>query len=140
METITEKQITDVLLLFYEKVRIDPVIGPVFWVVADWDEHILRLSEFWSSLMLTSGRYKGNPMSMHLLHADQIKPEMFNRWLELWRITTSELLAPAIAGEMQTKALRIAARLSFAVCGTLPPNPVGASELTTPALRGYCRL
>ena len=42
--------------------------------------------------MLTSGRYKGNPMAAHLKHRDAIRPAMFERWLELWRETARETL------------------------------------------------
>ena len=48
--------------------------------------------DFWSSVMLTTGRYKGNPMMMHLKHVARIRPEMFARWLELWRETACEVL------------------------------------------------
>ncbi len=43
------------------------------------------------SLMLTTGRYKGNPLSMHLAHAEKFRPLMFIKWLEIWRETTDEL-------------------------------------------------
>ncbi|WP_112834623.1 MULTISPECIES: DUF1971 domain-containing protein [unclassified Rhizobium] len=135
MEAITEAEITLVLERFYEKVRRDPEIGPVFDVVTDWDEHIVRLSEFWSSLMLTSGRYKGNPMSMHMMHSDKIRPGMFNQWLTLWMQTTSELLTQSIAALMQAKASRIASRLSLTVCGSLPPGPV--THISLPRSKPY---
>lgn len=106
------EQITNLLSVFYERVRKDPELGPVFnRIVDDWDEHLTRLEDFWSSLMLASGRYKGNPLAMHALHSDLITPVMFDRWLVLWTRTTDELLAPDIATIMQTKAQRIAERL-----------------------------
>jgi len=114
-QILTDEKIEVVLRAFYERVREDPQLAEVFSVVEDWDEHITRLSEFWSSLMFTSGRYKGNPVSMHLVHRELIEPEMFDRWLELWEKTTSELVARDIALQMQAKASRIAARLSRAL-------------------------
>lgn len=116
---LEESQIPPVLERFYEKVRRDPMLGPVFAVVADWPEHLQRLSEFWSSLMLTSGKYKGNPVAMHLIHADKIEPAMFVRWLAIWRETTDEMLPAAVAQEMQIKAGRIAARLNLALTGEM---------------------
>lgn len=69
---------------FYTKVRQDELIGPLFnSAVADWNEHLEKLGAFWSSVMLTSGRYKGNPMAAHLRHASTIEPHMFDRWLDL---------------------------------------------------------
>jgi len=115
---ITEAELRDVLAKFYEGVRADPVLGPVFnGIVDDWDSHMLRLEEFWSSLMLSSGRYKGNPVAMHMMHAAVIKSEMFERWLELWRKTTDEILSPEAARLLQERADRIAVRLQLSMFG-----------------------
>lgn len=132
MEPITERQISDVLHRFYTRVRADDQLAPVFAVVEDWDEHLLRLGEFWSSVMLTSGRYKGNPVSMHAIHAHRIRPEMFTRWLELWHATTDELLLPPVAATMQVKAARIASRLSAAVLGARPAATAPAPPSAAP--------
>lgn len=116
MDAIDEAGLPVLLERFYERVRRDPLLGPVFaGAVHDWPSHIARLSDFWSSVMLTSGRYKGNPVAMHTLHADSITPDMFGRWLEIWRSTTEELLTPADAGRMQAKAERIAESLKLAL-------------------------
>jgi len=129
---LEESQILPVLERFYGKVRRDPMLGPVFTVVADWPEHLQRLTEFWSSLMLTTGKYKGNPVAIHLIHADKIEPAMFERWLAIWRETTDEMLPLAVAQEMQIKARRIASRLNLALTGEMlepqaekpaPPRP-----------------
>jgi truncated hemoglobin YjbI len=49
------------------RARLDPVIGPVFNnAVKDWNEHLRKLYDFWSLVMLTSCRYKGNPMAAHV--------------------------------------------------------------------------
>ena len=101
---------------FYRRVREDVVLGPVFnAVVHDWPEHLERLSAFWSSVMLTTGRYKGNPMMKHLVHADRITPAMFQRWLALWAQTTEEMLSPEGAAAMQSKAQRISESLQLAI-------------------------
>lgn len=112
MDELLETDIALIIDRFYQRVRADSQLGPVFGVVNDWDTHLRTLCDFWSSLMLTSGRYKGNPLAMHIAHADKITPEMFTRWLNLWRETTNEIVAPSIAAEMQAKAERIASRFS----------------------------
>jgi hemoglobin len=132
---LEESQILPVLERFYERVRRDPLLGPVFVVVADWPEHLQRLTEFWSSLMLTSGKYKGNPVAMHLIHAEKIRPEMFARWLVIWRETTDEMLPSVVAKEMQIKAGRIASRLNLALTGEL--IEFRAEKSVVPALRPY---
>ena len=53
---------------FYAKVRVDPVLGPIFERVVrgEWGPHLETMRDFWSSVMLTSGRYKGAPVPAHL--------------------------------------------------------------------------
>ena len=89
--------------------------------VHDWPGHLEKLVAFWSSVMLTSGRYKGNPMMMHLKHKARIRPEMFERWLAIWRETTGELLAPEAAAALQEKAARIAESLQLGLFFRLDP-------------------
>ena len=62
--------------------------------------------------MLTTGRYKGNPMAAHVKHP--IEPAFFDRWLLLWRETAAELFAP-IAERFRDKAERIADSLKLAL-------------------------
>jgi hemoglobin len=101
---------------FYAKVREDSLIGPVFnAAIHDWPEHLEKLSAFWSSVMLTSGRYKGSPMAAHLRHAGSMKPEMFTRWLELWQETARETLHARAADAVVAKAERIAESLQLAL-------------------------
>lgn len=99
---------------FYAKVRQDPLIGPVFnGAIHDWDAHLVTLRAFWSSVMLTSGRYKGNPVAAHLKHV--IRPEFFDRWLAIWHETAREVFAPAAAAQFSAKADRIAESLKLAL-------------------------
>jgi hemoglobin len=110
----TESQLSLLVHRFYAKVRQDDVLGPVFnSAIHDWDEHLEKLSAFWSSVMLTSGRYKGNPMAAHLKHRDTIRPPMFERWLQLWRETAEETLGEAGAAGVVAKAERIAESLQL---------------------------
>ena len=111
---ITEPAIAALVARFYAKARLDPLIGPVFNdAVEDWDEHLRTLNAFWSSVMLTSGRYKGNPMAAHLKLP--IQPVFFERWLALWRETAAELFAPHLALQFKAKSERIAESLKLAL-------------------------
>ena len=113
---ISEEALRDLVGRFYAKVRRDPLIGPVFnGAIHDWDEHLVRLADFWSSVMLTSGRYKGRPLPAHVKHADAITPQSFERWLGLWRETTEEVMPAPVAVAMQEKAARIAESLSLGI-------------------------
>ena len=111
---IREAELGRLIPLFYARVRADPMLGPLFeGAVADWPEHLDRLEDFWSSVMRGSGRYKGNPMAAHLRHREAISPAMFDRWLQLWREAATELLPPAAATAIITKAERIAESLQL---------------------------
>lgn len=116
IEEIDEKDLARLVARFYAAVRGDVLIGPVFNdAIDDWPEHLEKLTAFWSSLMLTSGRYKGAPMAAHLKHRARITPAMFKRWLALWREATDAEMPPALAGLMQVKAERIAQSFRFAL-------------------------
>ena len=102
-------------------------LGPVFDdAIHDWPEHLDRLTDFWSSVMLTSGRYKGQPVPAHKKHGDRITPALFDRWLALWAETTGELMTPAAAAALQFKAERIAESLQLALFFKLPDRETAA--------------
>lgn len=113
---ITEESLRDLVDQFYARVRADPLIGPLFnKAIDDWPAHLDKLQAFWSSVMLTSGRYKGRPLPAHIKHAEEIDARSFARWLALWKETTDELLDPASAAALQEKAARIAESLSLGI-------------------------
>lgn len=129
--TIDEAQLERLIPHFYGLVRSDPLLGPVFdEAIEDWPAHLGKLVAFWSSVMLTSGRYKGNPMAAHIKHGARITPEMFERWLALWAKATTEMVPPEIAQALQAKAARIAESLGLALFFRLEPaaNPMDAAD------------
>jgi hemoglobin len=118
--TVTEGEIGRLVDRFYARVRQDEVLGPVFNpAVSDWPEHLQKLTDFWSSIMLTSGKYHGNPMAAHYKHLAKITPAMFDRWLALWFEATAETV-PLAAPQLQNKAMRIAESLKMALFFRLP--------------------
>jgi hemoglobin len=113
---IDEDQLKTLVDLFYARVRADPELGPIFNdAIEDWPEHLEKLAAFWSSVMLTSGRYKGNPMMAHLKHVRRITPTLFDRWLALWAQTTRDVMPPTAAAALQEKAQRISESLQYAM-------------------------
>lgn len=113
---IDEAALERLIPLFYSRVREDAELGPIFNdAVHDWPAHLDTLTAFWSSVMLTSGRYKGNPMMAHLKHKARITPELFDRWLTVWAQTTNDAMAPDAAAALQAKAARIAESLQLAL-------------------------
>lgn len=128
IDSLDEASLTRLVNKFYARVRTDPLIGPVFNnAVAHWPEHLERLAAFWSSVMLTTGRYKGQPLPAHMRHQDEITPDMFARWLALWEETATRCLAPEAAEAVVAKAHRIAASLQMMLFPLeLPQHPPGA--------------
>jgi len=131
--TLSEADIASIVPAFYAKVRQDNLLGPIFEDAVDaWPEHLAKLQDFWSSVMLASGRYKGQPMPAHILHEAQITPAAFARWLELWSEATDALLPPDAAAAMQEKAGRIAEVFALGIlCDRqrLVPSTHAAAEL-----------
>jgi hemoglobin len=108
-EALSEEAIRAVLDVFYAKVRADPDLGPVFAkAIPDeaWPAHMAVIQDFWSSVMLKTGRYKRNPFAVHLA-VEGIRPALFERWLALFGETCRALLAPPLAAEMHDRAIRI---------------------------------
>lgn len=113
---ITEEDIARLVPRFYARVRDDAVLGPIFnSAIDDWPHHLGKLQAFWSSVMLTSGRYKGQPMVAHLRHAEHMTVANFARWLGLWVEVTEETLGADAAAALQDKANRIAESLQLGV-------------------------
>lgn len=106
---LTEAALAVFLDAFYARVRRDPLIGPVFAEkIPDeaWPRHLATIRDFWSSVLLKTGRYKGNPFGRHLGIAG-IAPPHFARWLGLFEETAAEVFTPAIAAEIVERAHRI---------------------------------
>ena len=97
---------------FYDKVRRDDTLGPVFNpAVHDWDEHKRLLTSFWCSVARRAGTYRGNPMAAHQRHP--VRAEHFDHWLALWRVTCAEVLDDAGAALMIDYAERIGQSLKL---------------------------
>ena len=113
---VTEDDIRQLVDGFYLKVRQDPELAPIFLraIPGDWQPHLNKMYAFWSSVMLTSGRYKGDPVAKHLA-VEGIKFELFERWLALFDETCGELFEERLAAEFRAKAARIAESLKLAL-------------------------
>jgi len=104
---IDDALIRHLVRTFYGRARADALIGPIFnAAVQDWDEHIDKISDFWSSIMLRSGRYNGRPMRPHLMLP--LRGEHFDRWLQLFEETARDLCPADVADAFIIRAGRIA--------------------------------
>jgi hemoglobin len=111
---ITEAMIERLVHAFYDKVRADAVLAPIFDAhIRDWEPHLQRMCAFWSSVALMSGRYQGTPMVKHM--PLPVDAEHFDRWLALFEATANEICPPEAAAHFVERARRIASSLELGV-------------------------
>ena len=119
-----EAMIRDLVRAFYGRVREDPELGPIFnREVGDWDEHLTKLCDFWSSVLLGTGRFKGRPMAAHVEVGD-ISGAHFVRWLALFETTARDLWPEAAADVVVDRARQIGRSLELGIAvsrGEFPP-------------------
>ena len=104
---LDEAKLTELVHRFYGKVRADAVLGPIFAErISDWEPHLARMVDFWSSVALMTGRYHGSPMQAHL--GLPVEQAHFDRWLDLFSKTACETCSPEGAAHVIDRAKRIA--------------------------------
>jgi hemoglobin len=119
---LTEPLVRQVILSFYEKVRDDPLLGPIFEdaIGNNWDHHIERIVLFWLTATGLQRGYEGrNFMPAHLRHSS-IHPDQLPRWLELFRQTAAEHCTPEGARALIDIAERMAQTLQIGLARTEP--------------------
>ncbi|HEX2727945.1 MAG TPA: group III truncated hemoglobin [Beijerinckiaceae bacterium] len=96
---VTEPMVQNLIAAFYEKVKRDPMLGPVFDAIIghEWDAHIEKITSFW---LFVTGLGKGyrtrDFMPAHVRHPT-IRASLLPRWLDLFRETASDICPPAAA-------------------------------------------
>ncbi|HEY5210938.1 MAG TPA: group III truncated hemoglobin [Stellaceae bacterium] len=111
---IDEAMIEHLVRGFYARVPQDPVIGPIFTArITDWEPHLQRMCAFWSSVILMTGRYHGQPMPLHL--PLPIGGRHFDRWLMLFEEAARDLCPPAAAALFIDRAHRIGESLELGI-------------------------
>ncbi len=129
-EDVDEAMVRRVVLTFYARVRADPTLGPIFdtEIQDGWDHHLAKMCDFWSSVMLMTGRYKGKPMVAHLRLKD-VRPDHFEQWLTLFRETARAECPRHIAQLFIDRAERIAESLQLGMFFQPHAGQAGAVRL-----------
>ena len=110
---LTPEDIARVVASFYARVRLHPVLGPIFaGHVRDWPEHEAKIAAFWRNAILQDGSYSGNPLAVHKA-AGNVRPGMFVPWLNLFEATLAAELPPEQAEAWKALAHRIGRGLSW---------------------------
>lgn len=111
---IDESMIGRLVDTFYQRIRADPGLGPIFEQrVADWDGHLATMRRFWSSVVLMTGVYHGEPMRRHA--PLPVNGAHFDRWLALFRQTAADVCPPDAAALFIDRADRIARSLEMGI-------------------------
>jgi hemoglobin len=133
---LDERMVRDVVYGFYDKIRADDLLGPIFnGAIADeeWPHHLAKMCDFWSATLLRTSRYQGRPLPPHLA-LPGIGEEHFRRWLTLFKATVEQLCPPPVAALFFERALRIAHSFRLAIAfnrgeDTMDVRPILAKSL-----------
>lgn len=108
-DILTEADVGNLVNAFYEKIRQDELLADVFNAIIqdNWPAHLSRMTDFWTTILLYTRKYKDDPMPKHLpLPVDK---KHFERWLMLFNQTIDELFTGQIAENAKKRANSIAA-------------------------------
>ena len=115
-DDITHVQIERLVRDFYVRIRADERLGPIFEAKlhGQWEPHLLRMIDFWSSMMLTTGAYSGRPLQKHLA-LKMVRPDDFDIWLRLFNESALSIGGAEFAAAFMAKANRVAASFKMAM-------------------------
>jgi hemoglobin len=71
---------------FYQQVREDELLGPVFQKIIpteeEWGQHLETMNKLWKTVLYSKSAYRGNPFPRHI--DLEIGSKHFDRWLVLF--------------------------------------------------------
>ena len=114
--TFTPEAIEAMVHAFYEQVREDRLLAPVFdRRVSDWGPHLRRMTSFWCAVLRGTSDFRpsprGGPPALHRAIAE-LTPEHFDRWLSLFETVAHEQFTPGAADFVVRRAHRMGRALS----------------------------
>jgi hemoglobin len=135
-EVLDEAMIHAVIHGFYDEIRADTLIGPIFnsrIAPDEWPHHLAKMCDFWSSTLLRTSRYEGRPLPPHLA-IPGLGEAHFRRWLTLFRATVRRLCPPEVAALFMDRALRIAHSFRLAVAFSRGESSIGIEPILAESL------
>jgi hemoglobin len=127
---------------FYDTVRGDTVIGPIFNEIArtNWDTHLPKMYAFWETVMFRSGGYVGNPVGAHakLVPLTMIGRPQFDHWQKLYRETVDELFAGPNAEHIKNCAADMA-NVIYSKINNVPDPRFDPANLTPEQRERYAK-
>jgi hemoglobin len=107
----SRKDIELLVATFYNRVKADETLGPVFTEIAkiNWEKHLPVMCDFWENAILFTGSYQGNPMDLHT-HLHKAMPLLqihFQKWNQIFINTVDNLFKGEKALLAKQRALKI---------------------------------
>lgn len=118
MTTTDIHNINDIKLLvnsFYDRVKLDPQIGPIFiGVIRDnWPAHLEKMYRFWQTVLLDEHSYHGSPFAPHAQMP--LEQRHFETWIGLFVRTVDEHFAGPKADEAKWRAQKMAEMFHYKI-------------------------
>ena len=113
---IDEATIKKFVTHFYDVVHDDEILGPYFHkqMEATWDEHLEKMCNFWSAILLKTNRFNGRPMPAHT-KLTGLQQSDFLHWLVTFEKTIKQCCQPEVVPHIMKKAHMIANSLQYGV-------------------------
>ncbi len=107
-EIISLDDIKKLVDTFYDKVRSDKLIGPIFneRIQHRWPQHLEKMYTFWQTVLLGEHTYFGSPFPPHANLP--VSHQHFERWMELFTKTIDELFTGEKAKDAKWRAGKMA--------------------------------
>ena len=116
---VTEDDIHRLVHRFYDIIREDAELGPIFNTkIKNWEPHLAQMCNFWSSVMLKTGKFQGRPMPKHIALTDMVRPEHLKIWLSLFERAANEVCTADVAAAFLDRAEQIAESLKYGMFGS----------------------
>lgn len=114
-EIETRDDISLLVHTFYDNIRKDELLGPIFngQIPEDhWPAHLEKLTDFWQTNLFGVAMFKGNPTQAHI-NTDKkmnhsITQNHFGHWLQLWFSTIDSLFEGTLANKAKNAARNMA--------------------------------
>jgi hemoglobin len=123
------KDVSQLVNVFYAKIRKDVLLGPIFnRHIPDekWTEHLTKLTDFWETNLFRIAKFKGNPTAKHI-NVDAnlnytIEQNHFGKWLQLWFETIDELYEGELALKAKDSARNMSTGQFLTIWKNIPLN------------------
>ncbi len=103
----TAEDVTLLVHTFYDKVREDNLLGPVFEnvVQGQWQPHLEKMCSFWNTVLLNQKGYQGSPFNAHKPLA--LTNDHFEHWIQLFHETVDQLFMGPIAANAKDRVTQM---------------------------------